>query len=84
MDRVSTPPTVLHTSVCIYYSLSHPLINSYAYMAWMAFGWNGWLSTYREFLERYPYCGRQVWAFLLMDYIGPHRGHIRLLDHEQR
>ncbi|GIK05268.1 hypothetical protein Aspvir_009372 [Aspergillus viridinutans] len=44
---------------------------AYAYIAWMAFGWNGYLSTYRGFLKRYPYCGRQVWAFLLMDCIGP-------------
>ncbi|EPS25877.1 putative hyaluronan synthase [Penicillium oxalicum 114-2] len=44
---------------------------AYAYIAWMAFGWDGWLPTYRYFLKRYPLCGRQVWAFLLMDYIGP-------------
>ncbi|OQD65636.1 hypothetical protein PENPOL_c005G01259 [Penicillium polonicum] len=44
---------------------------AYAYIAWMAFGWNGWLPSYRHFLKRYPFCGRQVWAFLLMDYIGP-------------
>lgn len=40
-------------------------------MAWLAFGWNGWFSTYRAFLKQYPYCKRQVWAFLLMDCVGP-------------
>ena len=71
MDRVSTPPTVLHIHVYIYYSISHPFVNSYAYIAWMVFGWNRWLPTYQEFLKQYPYCRRQMWAPLLMDYIGP-------------
>ncbi|PLB36807.1 polysaccharide synthase [Aspergillus candidus] len=47
-----------------------PLI-AYTYIAWLAFGWKGWFPTCRAFLERHPYCRRQVWAFLLMEYIGP-------------
>ncbi|KAK1585037.1 polysaccharide synthase [Colletotrichum navitas] len=36
-----------------------------------------WLQTLRAapwiaaFLKKYPYCRRQVWAFLLMDFLGP-------------
>ena len=37
----------------------------------MAFGWKGWFSTYLAFLKKYPYCARNVWAFLLMDIVGP-------------
>lgn len=37
----------------------------------MIFGWRGWISTYGAFLERYPYCGRHIWALLLVDHIGP-------------
>ncbi|KAI2474465.1 Polysaccharide synthase [Pyrenophora tritici-repentis] len=44
---------------------------AYTYIAWMAFGWKGWFSTYLAFLKKYPYCARSVWAFLLMDIVGP-------------
>jgi hypothetical protein len=37
----------------------------------MAFGWNGWCSTYLAFLKKYPYCALKVWAFLVMDLVGP-------------
>lgn len=67
MDRVSTLP---HPP-CIHEFCLTLAPNRYAYVAWLAFGWNGWFSTYRNFLRWYPYCGRQVWAFLLMDFTGP-------------
>ncbi|CBX94795.1 hypothetical protein LEMA_P117980.1 [Plenodomus lingam JN3] len=44
---------------------------AYAYLAWITFGWNGYFSTYSSFLKNYPYCARQVWAFLFMDIVGP-------------
>lgn len=37
----------------------------------MVCGWCGWISNYGAFLQAYPYCGRQLWALLLMDHIGP-------------
>lgn len=37
----------------------------------MAFGRSGWIPSYRAFLGKHPYCRRQVWAFLFMDFIGP-------------
>ena len=46
-------------------------MNRLAYIAWLAFGWGGWVSSYRSFLEKYPYCWRQIWSFLLFDLVGP-------------
>lgn len=70
MARVSTPITLRqkHVYPLLYLTFIH---NRYAYIAWMAFGWNGWFPTYRQFLQKHPYCGRHLWAFLLMDLIGP-------------
>ncbi|CAH0055753.1 unnamed protein product [Clonostachys solani] len=50
--------------------LTVPLI-AYAFLAWLAFGWDGYVPRYKSFLAKYPYCVRQVWAFLFMDVIGP-------------
>ncbi|KAG9231685.1 polysaccharide synthase [Amylocarpus encephaloides] len=44
---------------------------SIAYVVWMILGWGGWVSAYRAFLEEYPYCGRKIWALLLMGNIAP-------------
>ncbi|KAI3553360.1 glycosyltransferase family 2 [Colletotrichum abscissum] len=44
---------------------------AFAFLAWVIGGWGGWVSSYKSFLKKYPYCGRQWWGFIVMDLFGP-------------
>ncbi|KAL4406327.1 glycosyltransferase family 2 [Colletotrichum abscissum] len=48
-----------------------PKLMRFAFLAWVIGGWGGWVSSYKSFLKKYPYCGRQWWGFIVMDLFGP-------------